>query len=374
MSVFNDTAFDDHEQVLHCCDATSGLRAIIAVHNTALGPALGGIRMWPYGSEAEALRDVLRLSRGMTYKSAMARLPFGGGKCVLIGNPRTDKSIPLLRSLGRFVNALGGRYIGAEDSGISVADMKTIAAETRHVAGIQNKPTRNGSSRSGDPSPATAYGVFLGIQSALEYRFGTGDLAGVQVALQGVGNVGFRLAELLVGAGARLRITDIDEEVAVRTAQTLGIEAVAPDDIFDVEADVFAPCALGAIINDNTVPRLRVAIVAGSANNQLAEQRHGGELMKRKILYAPDYVINAGGVIDVSFERTGRNPKHLMRHVEGIRKTLNEIFERASLARRSTAEIADRIARERLNSGCAARHRGIRNRLGRALLPDRLPA
>ena len=346
MAVFSLSDFADHEQVVFVSDDKSGLKAIIAVHNSNLGPALGGCRMWPYASEEEAVRDVLRLSRGMTYKSAMANLKLGGGKSVIIGNPRTHKTPELLAAFARALEQLNGRYIAAEDSGTSVADMKYMTQFTQHVAGIHDKPSDAGT-RSGDPSPATAYGSFIGIKAAVKERLGRDSLDGLRVAVQGVGNVGFDLARQLKEAGAQLWVTDIHREPLVQAGKELGATVVAPDEIFGLDVDVFAPCALGAILNDSTIPQLKASIVAGAANNQLAEARHGVELMKRGILYAPDYVINAGGIIDVYHERIGFDRAALLKHIEGIHDNLMEVFERARAEERPTGEVADAIAEER---------------------------
>lgn len=346
MAVFSLSDFADHEQVVFVSDDKSGLKAIIAVHNSNLGPALGGCRMWPYASEEEAVRDVLRLSRGMTYKSAMAELKLGGGKSVIIGNPRTQKTPALLAAFARALEQLNGRYIAAEDSGTSVADMKYMTQFTRHVAGIHDKPSDEGT-RSGDPSPATAYGTFIGIQAAVKERLGRDSLEGLRVAVQGVGNVGYDLARQLKEAGAQLWVTDIHREPLVQAGKELGATVVAPEEIFGLDVDVLAPCALGAILNDSTIPQLKAKIVAGAANNQLAEPRHGVELMKRGILYAPDYVINAGGIIDVYHERIGFERAALIKHIEGIRDNLMEVFERARAEERPTGEVADAIAEER---------------------------
>ena len=346
MAVFSLSDFADHEQVVFVSDDKSGLKAIIAVHNSNLGPALGGCRMWPYASEEEAVRDVLRLSRGMTYKSAMANLKLGGGKSVIIGNPRTHKTPELLAAFARALEQLNGRYIAAEDSGTSVADMKYMTQFTQHVAGIHDKPSDAGT-RSGDPSPATAYGTFIGIQAAVKERLGRDSLDGLRVAVQGVGNVGFDLARQLKEAGAQLWVTDIHREPLVQAGKELGATVVAPDEIFGLDVDVFAPCALGAILNDSTIPQLKATIVAGAANNQLAEARHGLALMKRGILYAPDYVINAGGIIDVYHERIGFDRSALLKHIEGIHDNLMEVFERAREEERPTGEVADAIAEER---------------------------
>lgn len=350
MSVFDVKDFDDHEQVVFCRDPDSGLRAIIAIHNTSRGPSLGGCRMWPYPSDEEALKDVLRLSKGMTYKSAMANLDLGGGKSVIVGNPRTDKSEGLLRSMGRFVDSLGGRYIAAEDSGTCVGDLKVMAEETCYVAGITDKTTGDGGMRSGDPSPATAYGVVSGIRAAVRHRFSREDLNGLRVAVQGMGNVGFRVARHLREAGAALWVCDIYDDQVRQAVEELGATPISADAIFDQDVDVFTPCALGAVINDDTLSRLRAAVVAGAANNQLAEPRHGRSLMERGILYAPDYVINAGGIIDVSYERDGFDRDKLVHHLDGIGETLTEIFLRADAESLPTDVIADRIAEERFRA------------------------
>ena len=346
MSVFSARDFADHEQVVFCCDPDSGLKAIIAIHNRNRGPALGGCRMWPYASDDEALRDVLRLSRGMTYKSAMANLDLGGGKSVIIGNPRTQKTEALLRAMARFVDNLGGRYIAAEDSGTSVADMMLMRTVTPHVAGTEEKKSDKGM-RSGDPSPATAYGTFVGIKAAAKYALGRDDLKRLKVGVQGVGNVGFDLARQLKGADASLWVSDIYEDQVKRAVDELEAKPVHSEEIYDLDVDVFAPCAMGAIVNDQTLPRLKARVIAGAANNQLAEPRHGEELMRRGILYAPDYVINAGGIIDVFHERIGFDREKLLRHIGGIYDTLMEIFERARREERPTQEVADAIAEER---------------------------
>ncbi len=348
MSVFSHRDFDDHEEVVFVCEPSVGLKGIIAIHNTSRGPSLGGCRMWPYATDEEALRDVLRLSRGMTYKSAVAGLDIGGGKSVIIGNPRTDKTPALLRAIARAIDGLGGRYIAAEDSGISVDDVKMMAEETAHVAGIVDRQGADGSIRSGDPSPATAYGTFIGMRTAVRHRLGRDDLQGVRVAIQGIGNVGYHLARLLHRAGARLWVTDIYPDHVARTVHACGATAVAPEEIYGLDVDVFAPCAMGAVLNDATIGQMRAPIVAGAANNQLAEARHGERLMERGILYAPDYVINAGGIIDVWYERQGRFDRTAMhRHVESIGATLDEIFARANAVGLPTNVIADQVAEER---------------------------
>lgn len=355
MPVFSHREFDDHEEVAFFHDPAAGLKAIIAVHDTHRGPALGGCRMWPYRSDEEALHDVLRLSRGMTYKSAVANLPLGGGKSVIIGDPRTGKTDALLRAMGRAIERMGGRYIGAEDSGTGVPDMKIMAGETRHVAGLVEKSTGDGGMRSGDPSPATAYGVFAGLRAAVRHHLGCHDLSGLRVAIQGVGSVGYRLARRLHEAGAKLWVTDIYEDQLRRAIDEFGAIAVPPADIYAQDVDVFAPCALGAVVNDATIPQLRARIVAGAANNQLSEARHGEDLMERDILYAPDYVINAGGIIDVCYERQGQFDRDtVVRHIDGIYDTLIEIFTRAREDGLPTNLVADRVAEERFGRSTAA--------------------
>jgi leucine dehydrogenase len=346
MPVFKHPEFDHHELVAWHADPETGLRAIIAVHNTRLGKGLGGCRMWPYATEDEALTDVLRLSRGMTYKAAMAGLPQGGGKSVILGDPRRDKTPAMMRAMGRFVDTLGGRYVVAEDSGTSVADIRAMAEVTRHVGGLADEKAA-AAGRTGDPSPATAYGVFVGIQAAVRFKLGRDDLKGLRVAIQGVGNVGYRLARHLHEAGARLWVTDLHAPAVERCVKEFGATAVGMEDIFAVEADVFAPCALGAVINDRSLPRLKAGIVAGAANNQLAEPRHDGLLALRGILYAPDYVINAGGIIDIWHEEQGYDEHRVREHLERIGATLTGIFERSRREQHPTGEIADRMAEER---------------------------
>jgi leucine dehydrogenase len=340
MEIFAHPEFDGHEQVVFGHDAASGLNAIIAIHNTRLGPALGGCRMWPYASEDEALTDVLRLARGMTYKSALAGLAYGGGKAVILGDPRKDKSQALFLAMGRLVDSLGGRYTTAEDVGTSVDDVEVMARATRHVAGTRT-------AGAGDPSPSTAYGVFVGIRAAVAHKLGRNSLDGVAVAVQGVGHVGYHLCRLLYQAGAWLTVTDIDGVAVERAADEFGAEPVAPAAIYGIPGEVFAPCALGAVINDETIERLQAPIVAGSANNQLAEPRHGVELMRRGVLYAPDYVINAGGVINISHEGPAYHRQAAVDHVARIHDILGEIFSRAKAAGIPTSEAADRMAEER---------------------------
>ena len=350
MCVFSHGEFDNHQQVAFFNDGASGLKAIIAVHNTNLGPALGGCRMWPYGSEDEALTDVLRLSRGMTYKSALANLSLGGGKAVIIGDPARDKSDELLHAMGDFIQGLGGRYITAEDSGTSVADLLKIGEKTDFVSGIDKV-----SAHGGDPSPSTAYGVFVSLREAVYHKLGRTDLNDVKVAVQGPGNVGYRLAEHLSDAGAELYVTDIIQANVDRAVRELNATAVKGDQIFSLDVDVFAPCALGAAINNQTIPQLRAAIVAGAANNQLATAEHGYQLHQRGILYAPDYVVNAGGIVDVFYQRKMLEEGYgldnyaadLDAKVEGIGATLREIFVRSDRENVPTFVIADQVAEER---------------------------
>lgn len=350
MSVFSHVDFDQHERVVYGYDERSGLKAIIAIHDSRLGPALGGCRMWPYGSDEEALRDVLRLSRGMTYKSSLAKLPLGGGKAVIFGNPRTDKTEALFQAMGDFVESLGGRYITAADSGTGVPEMKLMAERTRHVCGAEQRLAFGGGVREGDPSPSTAYGVFIGLRAAVAHRLGRHDLQGLKVAIQGVGQVGFGLARHLRDAGAELWVSDIQESNVRRAVDELGATAVAQQDIYGLDVDVFAPCAMGGILTPHTLEVLRAPVIAGAANNQLAEARMADELTRKGHLYAPDYAINAGGIIDVCYERTGGTPEQVKVHIEEIGDTLTQIFQRAEAEGLTTAALADRLARERLEA------------------------
>ncbi len=354
MAVFSSPDFDQHEKVVFCCDPDTGLRAVIAIHNTNLGPALGGCRMYPYISDDLALSDALRLSRAMTYKSALANLPLGGGKSVIIADPAKDKSAALFREMGRFVESLAGNYIAAQDSGTSVQDLQHIAAETRHVAGTQQAVDDCGKTRSGDPSPATAYGVFVGIKAAVKHCFNRSDLDGVKVAIQGVGNVGFRVARRLHNEGVRLVVSDVNEASLLRAVNEFGAQAVECDSIHSQDVDVFAPCALGGAVNDTTIDAIRARIIAGSANNQLASVGLGQVLHSRGILYAPDFVINAGGIIHVHYMRSQRPWQESVQHVEEIGLTLGEIFQRAEDADKTPEAIADRIAEERFKPSLAA--------------------
>lgn len=331
----------DHEKVLIGTDAATGYHGIIAIHNTSLGPALGGTRFWRYASEAEALTDVLRLSHGMTYKNALAGLPFGGGKSIIIANNGTSTNREdILRVHGRFVDTLQGRYITAEDVGTSPEDMEIVRQETPYVAGLIG--------RSGDPSPFTARGVFRAIQASSKFLWDTDNLAGVTVALQGCGHVGYNLAKLLHDAGAKLIVTDVNANNVSRVVAEFGAAMVQPDEIYSVPAQVFAPCALGGIINDQTIPELKVQIVAGAANNQLLEERHGAILRERNILYAPDYVANSGGVLNGTVELLGWKPEEALKKINEIYDTILKIYESARAQGLTTNKAADQLAEERL--------------------------
>lgn len=340
MSVFNSTSFDSHELVAFKNDPRSGLRAIIAIHNTALGPALGGCRMFPYASPELAVEDVLRLSRGMSYKSALAGLPLGGGKAVIIGDPATMKSRSLLLAMGEFIEGLNGQYITAEDSGTSVADLKIIGERTAYVSGIMD-----GSQFGGDPSPYTAQGVFYGIKAAMAFRHNEDSLQGARVAVQGAGSVGRYLTKLLIAAGAEVFIADVNAS-NLSLAQTMGAIPVPVADVLGLDVDVLAPCAMGAVIDEQTIGLINAGIVAGAANNQLAMPIQGEQLRQRGILYAPDFVINAGGIIDVYYQRAEGSSSSSAAHVERIGDTLQEIFARAEKTGVATAQIAEQLAEE----------------------------
>jgi leucine dehydrogenase len=350
-----------HERVYLCSSPEVGLQAIIAVHSSVLGPGLGGVRMWPYANSEEALIDVLRLSRGMTYKAAAAGLNLGGGKAVIIGDAKQDKSEALLRCFGRYVESLGGLYITAEDVGTDMDDMEQIRHETRWVTGVS--PENGGG---GDPSPVTAFGVLQGMKAAAHWRFGSDALAGRTVAVQGLGSVGYHLAAYLKEEGAKIFGADIDAEVNARAHGELGVEIVPAGEILAVECDVLAPCALGAVINDQTLPALRCQVVAGGANNQLADDEvHGQALQDRGILYAPDFVINAGGLINVYNELVGYNRETALRLTRGIYRNMMRVFEIARAEAISTIAAAHRVAEERISRvrGMRPQHwvRSIRN-------------
>jgi leucine dehydrogenase len=343
MAAFDDPAFDDHERVIFCRDAASDLKAIIAIHSTALGPAAGGCRLWQYESDEAALHDVLRLSQGMSYKNAMAGLDFGGGKAVILKTPDFSPTDALFERFGEFVDQLGGQYITAEDVGMTVAIMQTIAKRTRYVSGLPQRAGRAG----GDPSPKTAFGVFTGIEAAVRFKLSRESLAGITVAVQGIGNVGYNLCRYLHQAGARLLVADLDE-VRVRAAcEEFGATAVALDEILWQQAEVIAPCALGAVINERSIPKILAPVIAGGANNQLESRDDGRRLCDAGILYAPDYVINAGGIINVACEYHGQGDDHtVMQRVAAIGPRLTRIFEEADETGRPTNEIADELARK----------------------------
>lgn len=345
MQLFEAVAEGGHEQVVHCHNAETGLRAIIAIHDTTLGPALGGLRMWPYEDEQAALTDVLRLSRGMTYKNALAGLNLGGGKAVIIGDPNRDKSEALMRSFGRFLDSLGGRYITAEDVGMTETDMEYILRETDWVVG--NSTMRGGS---GDPSPFTAQGTVAGIRACLRERFGREEVGDFSYAVQGVGHVGMELVHLLRQHDAKVYVTDVNEDSVQRAVDEYGCEAVESEAIYNTDAEVFCPCALGGVINAETLPRLRCQIVAGAANNQLADAESGDALFDKGIVYAPDYAINAGGVMNVSLELEGYNPERAHAMVERIDATVTAIFARARAEGVATWRAADREAESRIRS------------------------
>ncbi len=333
----------DHEQLVFCCDTSAGLSAIIAIHDTTLGPALGGARMRPYQSEDEAILDVLRLARAMTYKASAAGLSLGGGKAVIIGDPTKDKSVGLFRSLGRFIESLNGRYITTEDVGTSIDDMQHIRAETTHVTGL---PLTWGSS--GDTSPLTGFGIYQGMKACVKEVFGSDSIRGRTVAIQGFGKVGSCLARHLRDEGANIIASDVNEEAAKRAREEFGATLVNSNEIYDVECDIFSPCALGGVLNRQTIPRLKCKIVAGGANNQLEEDEHGDLLQQKEILYAPDYIVNAGGIINISVELTGYNPEQARTQVAEIYHTMERVIDLAKREQISTARAADRLARDRI--------------------------
>jgi leucine dehydrogenase len=346
MQIFSTLEEMSHEQVVFFSDPGSNLKAIVAIHDTTLGPALGGCRFWPYATEQEALLDVLRLSRAMTYKAAAAGLNLGGGKAVIIGDSRKLKSEALFRAYGSFVEGLGGRYITAEDVGTSVDDMEFVRMETRYVTGIARAL-----GGSGDPAPVTALGVFRGMEACLVHRFGDADFGGRKVAIQGLGHVGTELAALLTEAGAKLHVTDIDERPVKKAVQRFGAVAVAPDEIYDVECDVFAPCALGGTVNDRTLPRLRCPVIAGAANNQLEDEASNGELLQKLgIVYAPDFVINAGGLINVANEIQGYNREKALTEARGIYDIVLQILRLAEEKSIPTQAAAGEMAESRIAS------------------------
>ena len=345
MAVFDLVDFDNHEQVVYCSDKASGLKAIIAVHSTALGPAAGGCRFWDYASDEAALKDVLRLSKGMTYKNAMAGLKLGGGKGVIIGDPKSLKSDDLFKAFGTAVNNLNGRYYTAEDVNITTGDMAIVNQSTEFVSGLEGK--------SGNPGPFTALGTFLGIKAAVKFKLGKDDLTGIKVAVQGLGSVGYSLCEKLHNAGAELIVTDINQVALDKAAAELNATVVGLDEIYSQDVDVFSPCALGASIDDNSIAQLKAVIIAGCANNQLAEARHDQILLEKGILYAPDYVINAGGIINVALEIYPEPycADSATKLVENIYHTLMNVFETAAAQNMPTGLIADQMARDIIAKG-----------------------
>jgi leucine dehydrogenase len=352
MSVFEHASFDNHEKVLFATDKATGLKAIIGVHSTVRGPACGGCRMWTYESSAEALDDVLRLSQGMSYKNIMADLPIGGGKSVIMKPEGDFDRKALFEAFGRAIEALNGEYITAEDVGVSPDDMLSVRRSTRHVVGLPE-----GKAASGDPSPITAEGVFRGIKVAAARGLGKSDLSGVKIAIQGAaGHVGSYLCGHLHKAGAELIVTDINAEGLKRLQSEYDAQVVGLDEIYDVEADIFTPCALGSVINEETIERLKVKVVAGAANNQLATREMGAELQKRGLIYAPDYVINAGGIINVVGEIEGDfNPAWVQSKLDGLEKTLGEILDAAENQGRPSNILADEIARARIENARAGK-------------------
>ena len=345
MAFFDLVDFDDHEQVVFCSDQASGLKAIIAVHSTTLGPAAGGCRFWDYATDKAALTDVLRLSKSMTYKNAMAGLKLGGGKAVIIGDATTLKSEALFQAYGKAVHDLAGRYYTAEDVNITTADMAIVNQKTDFVSGLEGK--------SGDPGPFTALGTFLGIKAAVKFKLGRDDLTGIKVAVQGLGSVGYALSEKLHQAGAILFVSDINQASLNKAQTKLNAKVVGLADIYQQEVDVFAPCALGASINDASLAQLKASIVAGCANNQLAAPRHDQALQKQGVLYAPDYVINAGGIINVALEIYPEpyNANQATQLVKKIYHTLMNVFEVAQVKNKPTGIIADEMAREIIAKG-----------------------
>jgi leucine dehydrogenase len=357
MEIFTYMEKYDYEQLVFCQDENSGLKAIIAIHNTTLGPALGGTRMWTYDSEEAAIEDALRLAKGMTYKNAAAGLNLGGGKTVIIGDPRKDKNPEMFRAFGRYIQSLNGRYITAEDVGTTEEDMDLIHMETDFVTGISAESQGS----SGNPSPVTGYGIYKGMKAAAKEVYDDESLEGKTVAVQGVGNVAYALCEHLHEEGAKIIVTDINKEAVNRAVEVFHAEAVDPDDIYEVECDIYAPCALGATINDETIPKLKAKIIAGSANNQLKASRHGDIIHEKGILYAPDYVINAGGVINVADELNGYNQARAMKKVETIYDSLSKVFESARRDHIPTHVAADRMAEERIASMKKSRNQFLLN-------------
>ncbi len=343
--IFSQLQKHDHEQIVFCQDEYTGLKAIIAIHNTVLGPGLGGTRVWNYTSEADAVNDVLRLSRGMTYKASISGLNLGGAKAVIIGDAKTLKTEALMRKFGRFVENLNGKYITAEDVNTTTRDMEYVNMETNHVVGL---PESMGGG--GDPSPVTAYGVFVGMKAAVKHAFGTDSLAGKKVAVQGIGKVGGHLLEYLHKEGAKLFITDINEEMLKKYSKDFGATVVKGDEIYGLDVDVFAPCALGAILDSVNINKLKCKVVAGAANNQLADENiHGPMLMEKGIAYAPDFLINAGGLINVYQEHIGYNRETAFSNTEKIYDTTLAIFQKSDKDKVHTQKAATELAEKRIH-------------------------
>lgn len=342
--VISQMTLNNHEQVVFCNDNDTGLKAIIAIHNTVLGPSLGGTRMWAYNNEMEALTDVLRLSRGMSFKSSVAGLNLGGGKAVIIGDSKTQKNEAMMRRFGKFVNSLSGKYITAEDVGVGTKDMEYIKMETDFVSGL---PENMGGS--GDPSPVTAYGVYISMKASAKEKWGNDSLSGKKVVVQGIGHVGESLVNYLVKEGAKVYINDINEVSLKAVAKETGAEVVATDKLFDLDMDIYAPCALGATVNTDTLNRLKCSIICGAANNQLADETvHGKMVIEKGILYAPDYVVNAGGIINVYYELEGYNRERALAHAEKIYDTTLNIFKISKEQNIPTYMAANRIAEKRI--------------------------
>lgn len=344
MEIFKSLVHDEHEQVAFWSDRVAGLRSIIAIHDTTLGPAIGGVRMHSYKSEEEALKDVLLLSKSMTYKAAAAGINLGGGQGVIIGDPLKDKNELILRSFGRFVESLNGRYITAEDVGATVEDMEIVRYETKYVTGL-SRALGGG----GDPGPVTAIGMVHGLLACAEKVFGKKSLQGLKVAIQGLGNVGFNLAQLLFERKCKLLVADVDQNKVNLAKEKFGAEVIPPDEIYEVKADIFSPNSLGGVINDRTIDRLRVKIVAGAANNQLEEDRHGDILHQKKILYAPDFVIGAGGLINVVNELEGYHQERAIKQASGIYEILSRVLEKSEKENIPTHKAATLLAEERIN-------------------------
>ena len=343
MSVFDNSEYDNHEQVLFCRDIDAGLFAIIAIHDTTLGPAAGGCRMWPYASVDDAVTDVLRLSQAMSYKNALADLPLGGGKSVIIGDSNKDKNEKLLTAFAQCVQRLGGQYYTAEDVGIGISDVEVFATTSDYIFGL---------AATGDPSPFTARGCFEGIRAAVKHKLGRDSLKGLTVAVQGVGNVGRYVCKNLYEAGMKLIIADVNAEAAAYAVKKFGATAVTPDKIYSQDVDIFSPCAMGGSLNDDTIPQLKASIVAGVANNQLAEPRHGRLLYDKGVLYAPDYVINAGGMLNASGDIFGEyDVNQVMERVTHLYSATLQIFEVAKQKNQPPNEVADDMARQKIATG-----------------------